>query len=211
MSTVAKSTERFSGFLPNTIPGCVVWLDGADSSRITLSGSAVTSVVDKAQNITFTTQGTSSLLTLVNQINGRQTLYFNNNTSGTVLLRGALANLTVGSFFVAWQPVAQQSDGYRALFCPTYPSGPQSFPVFGYIQNGNTVAPYTTWVGPGTPTTVANPGTNYITFYSWSGTTTSVAFNGETPRAGTQGAYTATSASLDIMHETASKTSGYVG
>ena len=101
MSTIAKSTKRVSGFSPTSLPGCVLWLDGADSSKITLSGSSVTSVVDKAQNVTFTTQGTSTLLTLVNQINGRQALYFNNLGSDTVYLRGAFSNLLVGSVFIA--------------------------------------------------------------------------------------------------------------
>ena len=37
-------------FLPNSIPGCTLWLDAADSSTITLSGSNVTNVVDKSGN-----------------------------------------------------------------------------------------------------------------------------------------------------------------
>ena len=37
-------------FSPNSIPGCTLWLDAADSSTITLSGSNVTNVVDKSGN-----------------------------------------------------------------------------------------------------------------------------------------------------------------
>lgn len=209
-SVIPSVSKQYFGFDPRSISDCVLWLDGSDSSRITTSGSAVTSVVDKAQNITFTTQGPSSLLTLVNQINGRQALYFNNNTADTVYLRGAFSNLLTGSFFVAWQPVTQISNSYRPLYCWTY-TPPANFPVYGYVQNGNNLAPYTTWIGPGTPSNLVVPGTNYVTFYSWSGTTSNVGYNGVTPTTGTLSAYSSSSAGLDIMFETGSKTSGYIG
>jgi len=55
-SCVNFSTQRYSGFNPRTIPGCVMWLDAADGSTITLSGSSVTVWNDKsgkANNMTY--------------------------------------------------------------------------------------------------------------------------------------------------------------
>jgi len=44
------SSKSLSGFDPRTIPGCQVWLDGADQSSMTLSGSNVTQWSDKSGN-----------------------------------------------------------------------------------------------------------------------------------------------------------------
>jgi hypothetical protein len=44
---------------PTQIPGCVLWLDGADSTSITLSGSSVTQWNDKSGNAGNATQGSS--------------------------------------------------------------------------------------------------------------------------------------------------------
>lgn len=48
MSIVSRSTQQFSGFDPRIIPGCTLWLDAADSSSVTTSGSNVTSWRDKS-------------------------------------------------------------------------------------------------------------------------------------------------------------------
>jgi hypothetical protein len=194
------SSRRYSGFNPTVIPSCVLWVDAADTSTITLSGSSVTAVRDKAQNITLTTQGTSSLLTLSNSINSTQTLHFNNSAGNSVYLRGTLSNLTTGSFFVVWRAAAQLSADFRALYA-WQSQGGLNFPVFGYVNSLTVVAPYTTFVGAGTPTNTVTAGTNYLTFYSWTGTTTNVGFNGATPTAGTQSAYSSSSSVFTIMGE----------
>ena len=36
------------GFDPRSVPGCSLWLDGADSNSMTLSGSNVTAWTDKS-------------------------------------------------------------------------------------------------------------------------------------------------------------------
>lgn len=210
--SLGPSSSPFAFIQPTQITGCTVWLDAADSSRITTSGSSVTAIVDKAQNINFATQGTSSFLTLVRQINGYQTLYFNNTSANNVYLRGTVNNLVTGSFFVVWQATTQQSTHYRPLFCPVY-TGSSTFPVFGYVIDGaNSVGPYTTFGGTGSPLTTVTVGTNYLTFYSWTGTTTNVGYNGATPSSGTQPAYSSSATQLDIMFESAANTtSGYIG
>jgi hypothetical protein len=47
MQGVSKS---ISGFDPRSIPGCSLWLDGADQGSMTLSGSSVTTWKDKSGN-----------------------------------------------------------------------------------------------------------------------------------------------------------------
>ena len=200
-------------FTPLSIANSSLWVDAADSTTITLSGSSVTSVRDKAQSLTLTTQGTTSLLTVTNSINSRQTLYFNNSAGNSVYLQGTFANLTAGSFFVVWQAATQLSTGYRALYA-WQSVGSLTFPVFGYVNSLTLVGPYTTFVGPGTPTTNVSAGTNYLTFYSWTGTTTNVGFNGAIPTAGTQSAYASSSSVFTIMGEldgSIDTVHGYIG
>jgi hypothetical protein len=59
MSSVGKSTKVYSGFAPTQIPGCALWLDAADPSSLTLSGSNVTTWRDKSGNGGNATQNTS--------------------------------------------------------------------------------------------------------------------------------------------------------
>ena len=55
----AINSKVYSGFSPTQIPGCELWLDGADASSLTLSGSNVTQWRDKSvRSNTITTSGT---------------------------------------------------------------------------------------------------------------------------------------------------------
>jgi hypothetical protein len=49
MSVISLS-KNYTGFDPRTIPGCALWLDAADSSTFTLSGSSITAWRDKSGN-----------------------------------------------------------------------------------------------------------------------------------------------------------------
>lgn len=45
------TSKSISGFDPRSIPGCALWLDGADSSRMTFSsGSNIATILDKSGN-----------------------------------------------------------------------------------------------------------------------------------------------------------------
>jgi hypothetical protein len=44
------SGQSYTGFVPTTIGGCAIWLDGADATTLTLSGSTVTQWRDKSGN-----------------------------------------------------------------------------------------------------------------------------------------------------------------
>ena len=93
-----KSFSPFSvssvGFLPTLIPGCQLWLDGADTTSITLSGTNVTQWKDKSGN---QNHSTSCSATYVNGINGRACM---NNP----VISGPIANSgssTVSIFVIA--------------------------------------------------------------------------------------------------------------
>ena len=97
--TVAPPT-----FSPTSIPGCSLWLDGADSSSasMTLSGSTITNWKDKSGNgVTLTIGGTPTLSNAA--YNSLSSVYFNGsanfyNTSFSL-------NLVNHSFFiVTYQP-----------------------------------------------------------------------------------------------------------
>jgi Glycine rich protein len=67
---------------PLLIPGCAIWMDGADSSStsMTLSGSTITSWKDKSGNgVTFSITGTPTLSNAV--YNGLSSVYFNGSTN----------------------------------------------------------------------------------------------------------------------------------
>lgn len=55
MSLVSKTSQRYSGFAPNNIPYCTLWLDAADPATLSLSGSVVTQWRDKSGNGRHTT------------------------------------------------------------------------------------------------------------------------------------------------------------
>lgn len=201
---VRQTTIR--SFRPTQFSGCQLWLDAADNSQMTFSGSVVTSIKDKAQSLTLTPQGSATTnLTLVqNSINDRQSLYFNNLANYNVWLQGTLSVFTTGSSFVVWQTLNQKVMPQWSPFFTWYQktgSTNSQNPAFGYLggETNLTVGPYTSFASPnGTPKTVTVNGTNYFAFYSWSGTTTSVSFNGATPTAGTQPSFTGTATTFLI-------------
>jgi hypothetical protein len=78
------SIKRLTPFTPTQISGCQLWLDGADSNTLTLSGSSVTAWNDKSGNnyhmntLTASARwtGTAVYPTIGTSINGLQTVNF---------------------------------------------------------------------------------------------------------------------------------------
>ena len=91
-------------FSPTSIPGCSLWLDGADSSSssMTLSGSTITNWKDKSGNgVTFTVGGTPTLSNAA--YNSLSSVYFNG--SANFYNTTFSLNLVNHSFFiVTYQP-----------------------------------------------------------------------------------------------------------
>lgn len=82
MSIVSKSSQYYSGFSPLLIPGCSLWLDAADTSSLTLSGSNVTSWRDKSGNGRNAVVSSNAYATLSGTPQG---LLFNNSFYTTTL------------------------------------------------------------------------------------------------------------------------------
>ena len=70
----AKSTF---GFDPRTIPGCQLWLDAADTSSMTLSGTTVTQWNDKSGNGRNTSSALGTSVRVSNAVNKLPGVYFN--------------------------------------------------------------------------------------------------------------------------------------
>lgn len=73
-SSVNFGTQQYSGFEPAMMPGCVMWLDGADSATLTMSGNTITQWRDKSANASV---GTSVGSPTQTTINGRSAVAFN--------------------------------------------------------------------------------------------------------------------------------------
>ena len=176
-------------FKPTDIGGCQMWLDGAD--RTTITGN-ITSIREKANNVSLSVSGTVTTSTI-----GSQSSL---NFDGTDYLFGNINNILTGTSFVVFKATAANN-----WYCPFFTwrdnAGQANFPAFGYVPGGNLIGPYTTFVGVGTPTTSVTIGNTYLTSYSWSGTTTNVGFNGATPTSGTQPAFASSETRIWIAYD----------
>jgi len=184
-------------FAPNQLAGCALWLDAADATTLTLSGSNVTAWADKANGVVMTTQGTLANITRTQSgINGYPSVYLNNAASDAVYLSGTLSNQLTGTAFYVIKAYSQRTVNWRPFL--TWFNDAQ-FPAYGYLGNTtvDTVGPYTTCASPnGTPTQVLTAGSNYIISYGWSGTTTTVTTNGSAAQTGSQQAYSSSTSTL---------------
>lgn len=176
-------------FKPTDIGGCSLWLDGAD--RTTITGN-VTSIREKANNVSLSVSGTVTATTIGSQ----SSLSF----GGSGYLFGNVNNILTGTSFVVFRTTAA-NNGYSPFFTWRDNAGQINFPAFGYVPGGNLIGPYTTFVGVGTLTTSVSIGNSYLTSYSWSGTTTNVGFNGATPTSGTQPAFASSETLLWIAFD----------
>ena len=139
-------------FLPTQITGCSLWLDGADSSSFTLSGSAVTQWNDKSGNggnATQSTSGNRPTFTGSGAIfNAASNQHFNLNTTFS----------STHSIFIVATPTSA-SQVY--LFGRTYPSG---HPTFIINYTGSSLEYYPGGDGS-TRTTFASPTSTFIAGY----------------------------------------------
>jgi len=139
-------------FLPTQITGCSLWLDGADSSSFTLSGSAVTQWNDKSGNGGNATQSTSGNRPTFSGsgviFNAASNQHFNLNTTFS----------STHSIFIVATPTSA-SQVY--LFGRTYPSG---HPTFIINYTGTSLEYYPGGDGS-TRTTFASPTSTFIAGY----------------------------------------------
>ena len=102
------SSKSLSGFDPRTIPGCALWLDGADTTTISPSaGGTLTSWTDKS--------GTSKTIT-INSAPSYSTTGFNGNYPSMTFTSGNNLTLTIPSVgtgdiavFVVWRQTTSEN------------------------------------------------------------------------------------------------------
>ena len=82
-------------FKPTDIGGCQLWLDGADATTIT---GNVTSIREKANNVSFSVSGTVTTTT----IGSNSSLSF----GGASYLFGNINNILTGTSFVVFRTTA---------------------------------------------------------------------------------------------------------
>jgi hypothetical protein len=103
------------GFDPRSVPGCQLWLDGADTSSMTLSGSTITQWNDKSGNgKNAVSTGTPTYLT-GGGVNFNGSSYFLNQTF--------TMNLSQRSIFIVMQETSRSIYSGILTFIPTPNSG----------------------------------------------------------------------------------------
>ena len=202
MSFVGKSSSYYSGFSPTSIPGCALWLDAADSSSLTLSGSNVTSWRDKSgqSNTATATAGPAQ-----NTYNGYPVLTFN-GTSHTMASATHTIPTQTHTLFAVHRPATVNGNGQGNTSLFRYQNG-GNYVVFpfllettprGYISgadgggNGSIDALYSTLVENSVTTSL-----NIITAVISSGNQ-NIFKNGTQQSSATRTLTTGTSASLII-------------
>lgn len=79
MTLVVSTTSKFlSGFDPQSVPGCTLWLDASDPNTLTLSGPNVTQWRDKTANATAMTVSTGT--PVLSNVNGMPSIQLNGST-----------------------------------------------------------------------------------------------------------------------------------
>jgi hypothetical protein len=118
-------------FQPIDVPGCQLWLDAADQSSMTLSGSSVTQWRDKSGNGLNVSAASSQPTYVTNGLNGLGTLAFNGSqglsagsVTGERLLGSGVSSATFCVFSVSNSsqpscPITWDDSGYTYRFMIT--------------------------------------------------------------------------------------------
>lgn len=134
MALVTSATSKTSsGFSPTTLPGCVLWLDAADSNTMTLSGSNITAWKDKSLSANHFTAiaGSPPVLSNYNSLNAISW------TSTNQQLYSVSNNVTTGNatrtMFVAMH--APSSGGSQFFLVTGNESGGNPATAYGFGKN----------------------------------------------------------------------------
>jgi hypothetical protein len=129
-------TGYYNSSIPLSIPGCALWLDAADTSSITLSGSSVTQWRDKSTiGNHFTQTNTTNSPTIGTSANGLSTMYFDTTNKQ---LTSSQNNATPGNtsrtvIQVIWAPTLT-SAWYTVTGTESLGDPP---PAYGFAKNPN--------------------------------------------------------------------------
>ena len=98
----AFQQRYYTNFIPTSIAGCTLWLDGADSSMITLSGTNVTQLKDKSSNSYTLTGSVGSYPTQSTTLNGQPVI--SSATGQYLSLTNFNQNFTTATCFIVMRP-----------------------------------------------------------------------------------------------------------
>ena len=110
MSIVSRSVQPYSGFDPQSIPGCQMWFDAADSRTLTLSGNSVTQWADKSKNQIIAAPSNPSFIPFLTSDGG---VNFNDTNTGFRLSSNAYEfSSSAGSlsFFMVYYTTLSSND-----------------------------------------------------------------------------------------------------
>jgi hypothetical protein len=147
MASATKNSKNIYAFDPRSLPGCLLWLDGSDSTTITLSGSSVTQWRDKSKydNHAIASGLTSSSLPTKGTVNGLSSIYFTNGpytvlkTAPNLLSNNVSNNLTY--FFVIRPTIDSPASKFFSSYDGTRKLGlVGSVPTYLYQYSGATPA-----------------------------------------------------------------------
>ena len=178
-STIGAETLR-AGFTPTSITNCSLWLDGADTSTLTLSGTQVTQWRDKssgglnATNLVGTVTYSASGLVFNGSANMLSDLTIGTTTPITVFI---VATTNLSSGFAT--PLGINAyNGTRPNMLMPYQSG--TTPSYWWFSGG------AAGVDGTTVTATVTPGTMYVLADYWSPNSTQVNVNGTSYASSTQ-------------------------
>ena len=160
-------------FNPLDIAGCHTWVDAADQSVVTKSGSYVTSVTNKGSTGTTFSPNNSTTLT-TSTINGLQTIRFPGNPGS--LTNSSSTCLSTGTAVVVFNATNLNNAVYSPIFAWRLAPIASTFTLGFGFPSTTTLAPYVSNAGTQTPTTTLSstiPNV-YIAILNWvtSGATT---------------------------------------
>ena len=130
-------------FNPTDISGCRLWLDAADQTSITLSGSSVTQWSDKSGTGNNATASTGTVTTNSTRINGLNTIRFNTSSFLNISSFVMTSNFSV---FAVLRGVSAQGSGNAGYFFLGNGAQPSFFVYTLQPQYVNISGPYSAWV-----------------------------------------------------------------
>ena len=170
---VMTALPYYAAFSPRQIPGCALWLDGADPAGtgvVPSQGSQIGSWIDKSGNgRTMSVQGTAANITY-SRVNGINAVWFNNPSVNNAYMRNmSFQVLTTASVFMVFVPLSFSAT-WSFLWSWNPTASQYLLPGARIQQNNNNLQLYLTWYGSGNYGTVTN-GTTYLSYFDWTNTT----------------------------------------
>ena len=177
LQTTFTKKQYFTAFSPRQIPGCILWLDAADASSVTTSGTTVTAIRDKSVRATVLTSPAG--FTYPNNIfNGSYPSFYNTSASGgrlgynttyslgsqnTVFIVGQLTSPSVGNQFFDFIDGYTSSSRFFLFSSPNFlnnyvygTNGSSSGQVNGAITTAQMTSPFCWSVAFDTSTTISS-------------------------------------------------------